>query len=131
MELLCKDEVYSIVGAAFEVYNTLGPAFLEAVYQEALALEFTQRRIPFVPHHEHRIRYKGQVLQKMYVSDFVCHGNVIVEIKAVNQITPADHSQLLNYLAATQLTTGVLLNFGSEKALQWKRMALTRGRPER
>jgi GxxExxY protein len=125
VELLFKDEVYSIVGAAFEVYNTLGPGFLEAVYHEALAVEFTERHIPFSPKKPLQITYKGRVLEKSYIPDFVCHGAVVVEIKALNQLTSTDQAQLLNYLTAARMTIGLLINFGSARTLQWKRMALS------
>jgi len=125
MNLLLKSEVYAIVGAAFEVYNTLGPGFLEAVYQEALAIELTERQIPFTAQQELRLVYQGQPLRKVYLCDFLCYGSVVVEIKAANHLTDADQSQLLNYLKAAGRTTGVLLNFGSAASLEWKRMVLT------
>jgi GxxExxY protein len=125
MELLFKHQVYTIVGAAFEVYNILGPGFLEAVYQDALIVEFTQRQIPFVAHQEIRITYKGHRLSKSYIPDFLCHNSVIVEIKATERLTPTDQAQLLNYMKAAQLTTGLLINFGPAKNMEWKRMVLS------
>lgn len=125
MELLSRDEVYAIVGAAFEVYNVLGPGFLEAVYQEALSIEFAERQIPFAAHEELQIKYKGRNLTRGYIPDFLCYNSVVVEIKAIDHLSPTDQAQLLNYLKAARLKTGVLINFGSAKSLQWKRMILS------
>lgn len=119
-ELLFKDEVYNIVGAAMEVSNELGFGFLEAVYQEALAIEFRRRNIPFEEHKPIKIRYKNMVLNKEYIPDFYCYNQIIVEIKAVKQMTNMEEAQLLNYLKASGCRVGVLLNFGAPK-LEWKR----------
>ena len=124
-ELLFREEVYAIVGAGFEVYNQLGPGFLEAVYQEALEVEFTQRKIPFVPQQEIRVIYKGLPLKKLYVADFLIYGKVIVEIKAVDHLTPREFSQVINYLKATGSQLGVVINFGAEKEMEWKRLVNT------
>ncbi len=121
-ELLLKDEVYAIVGAAMEVYNTLGTGFLEAVYQEALEVELMARHIPCHPQKELRIAYKSHQLQKTYVADFVIYGAIVVELKAINRLTSLEEAQLLNYLKATGLQVGVLLNFGADSKLEWKRM---------
>ena len=124
-ELLFREEVYAIVGAGFEVYNQLGPGFLEAVYQEALEVEFTQRKIPFVPQQEIRVIYKGLPLKKLFVADFLIYGKVIVEIKAVDHLTPREFSQVINYLKATGSQLGVVINFGAEKEMEWKRLLNT------
>jgi GxxExxY protein len=123
-ELLLKDEVYQIVGAAMEVSNQLGCGFLEAVYQEALELEFTERRIPHVSQKRIQISYKGRVLNKEYIADFVCHDRIVVEIKAINVITRIEKAQILNYLKATNLPLGLIVNFGAPR-LEWKRYANT------
>ena len=123
-ELIMGDEVYVIVGAAMEVSNILGCGFLEAVYQEALEMELGERLIPFVRQVEIGITYKGKELTKKYVPDLICFGQVIVEIKAIKQLSPIEDAQLLNYLKATGMPVGVLLNFGTPK-LEWKRMAFT------
>ncbi|MEW6526397.1 MAG: GxxExxY protein [Spirochaetota bacterium] len=123
-ELLFKDEVYAIVGAAMEVSNELGAGFLEAVYQAALEIEFALRRIPFQSQPPVEIYYKGQTLAKKYFPDFICFDQIIVEIKAEKQLTTLDEAQLLNYLKATEKPVGVLFNFGAPK-LEWKRMAFT------
>jgi len=124
-ELLYKDEVYAIVGAAMEVYNVLGSGFLEAVYQEAFAMELTERNIPFEEQKELLIFYKGHQLKKTYTADFVAFGKIIIEIKALERLTSREEAQLLNYLKATGLELGVLINFGSTGKLEWKRMVKT------
>jgi len=126
-ELMLKDEVFAIVGAAMEVSNELGSGFLEAVYPEALGIEFTYRGIPFVAQVPIEILYKGHRLAKEYIPDFICYEQIIVEIKALKQLTSNEEAQLLNYLKATGKPVGVLLNFGSPR-LEWKRMAMTRNR---
>ncbi len=120
-ELLLKDEVFAIVGAAIEVHRVLGPGFLEAVYQEALELEFQARNIPYEPQKELRIFYKGRQLVKKYATDFLCYEQIIVELKALSHLSGHDEAQVLNYLKATQLRVGVLINFGSLGRLEWKR----------
>ena len=124
-ELILKDEVFRIVGAAMEVSSELGAGFLEAIYQEALAIELDIREIPFVRQSPVRVTYKGQTLAKQYIPDFICFDQVIVEIKALTQLTSIEDAQLLNYLKATGKPVGLLLNFGNPK-LEWKRMAMTR-----
>lgn len=125
-ELIARQEVYDIVGAAMEVYNNLGPGFLEAVYQEALGIEFTARGIPFQAQREIFISYKGKCLNKTYVADFVAFDRVIVEIKGIDRLSAFDEAQLLNYLKATGLSIGLLINFGAKGNLEWKRMVLSK-----
>jgi len=124
-ELIFKDEVFRIVGAAMEVSNHLGCGFLEAVYQEALGIEFAQRRIAYEAQKRIEISYKDTVLRKEYVADFLCMDCIIVEIKAIRGITGIEEAQLLNYLKATGLPLGLIVNFGSKK-LEWKRYANTK-----
>ncbi len=126
VELICKEEVYAIVGAAMQVYNELGSGFLEAVYQEALEIEMGLRHIPFEPQKELVVCYKGRCLKKTYVADFVAYGIIIVEIKAHDRLTPLDDAQLLHYLNATGTEVGVLINFGSKNNLEWKRLVKSR-----
>ena len=121
MELLLKDEVYNIIGAAIEVHRELGPGFLEAVYQEALERELTERQIPFVSQQVLTVHYKGKPLQKQYQADLICYEQIIVELKALNQLSGKEEAQLLNYLKATGLRVGLLINFGSTGKLEWKR----------
>jgi GxxExxY protein len=123
-EIIFREEVYAIIGAAMEVSNELGAGFLEAVYQEALELELSMRGIPYIAQFPIQIAYKGHVLAKEYIPDFICFDQVIVEIKALKQLTSIEEAQLLNYLRASGKPIGLLLNFGSPK-LEWKRMVLT------
>ena len=122
-ELLHGREVYAIIGAAIEVHKELGPGFLEAVYQEALELELQGRQIPFEAQKTLNIRYKDQVLRKTYVADIVCYDCIIVELKALDRLSGSEAAQVLNYLKATGLPVGLLINFGSHGKLQWKRFA--------
>jgi GxxExxY protein len=124
-ELICKDEVFRIIGAAINVSNELGCGFLEAVYQEALEIEFTERDIPFESQKRINILYKNRVLKKEYFVDFFYYGQIIVEIKAIKKITEIEEAQLLNYLRATNLPLGLIINFGRCE-LEWKRYANTK-----
>jgi GxxExxY protein len=121
-EILFRDEVYQIIGAAMEVHSVLGPGFLEPVYQEALEMEMSERGIPFQAQRLFRIAYKERTLAKEYFADLVCFETIIVELKALNQISNRERSQLLNYLKASGLRVGVLINFGSVGKLEWQRM---------
>ena len=125
VELLYKDEVYAIIGAAMEVHNVLGCGYLEPIYQEALEIELTVRGIPYVPQKVLQVGYKGNLLKKTYVADFIAYGKIIVEIKALTQLSPLEEAQILNYLKATGNEVGLLINFGAEK-LGWKRMVLSK-----
>lgn len=125
MELLYKDEVYAIIGAAMDVHNNLGPGFLEPVYQEAMEIESLARKIPALPEQKLLIQYKAASLKKYYEADLICCEKIIVEIKALDKLTSREESQLLNYLKATGLPLGLLINFGAHNDLEWKRMVLT------
>ncbi len=122
-DLIFRDEVYSIVGAAMEVHSVLGNGFLEAVYQAAFKLELKSRNIPFETEKELPVFYKGQQLETSYRADVICFGQIIVELKAIDKLTSKEESQLLNYLSATGLRVGLLINFGSRGKLEWKRFA--------
>lgn len=110
--LLFKEECYAIQGAVFDVYREMGCGFLEAVYQECLEREFRLRQLPFKAQKELGLSYKGEQLTQTYKPDFICHGKIIVELKAVKEIAPEHKAQLLNYLKATGLELGLLVNFG-------------------
>ena len=103
-----KQESYNITGAAMHVYNTLGPSFLEAVYQEAFELELAKRNISYEREKELSISYNGVVLKQTYRADFVCYGNIIVELKAVAHLDDTHRSQVFNYLKATGYKRGLL-----------------------
>jgi GxxExxY protein len=130
-ELLYKDEVYAIVGAAMDVYNDLGPGFLENVYQEAMEIEVKARKIPAKSIQEIHIRYKGTQLKKVYIADLICYDKIIVEIKAMDKLTLREEGQLINYLKATGIKVGILINFGHYPNLEWKRLVFTKELPSR
>lgn len=115
---------HAVIGAAFEVNRVLGCGFLEQVYQDALALEFTERGIPFDRQVGLRIMFKRRVLPSFYRVDFVCFGELLVELKASMQILPIDQAQMINYLKATRFERGLLLNFGG-RSLEWKRFVFS------
>ena len=119
-----KEESYKIVGAAFKVYNILGSGFLEAVYQEALEIEFKRQGIPYEREKELKIQYDGIELKQTYKADFVCYGKIIVELKAVSALDDAHRSQVYNYLHATGYRLGLLLNFGCSDELEKERIVL-------
>lgn len=121
--IIFKDESYKIIGACMEVHSELGCGFLEAVYQEALTIEFTKRNIPFEQEKLLRISYKGQVLKKEYKADFICYNKIIIEIKALGKLAPEHLAQTLNYLKITDFELGLLVNFGST-SLHYKRVVL-------
>lgn len=112
MDLIFKDESYLIRGAIFEVYREMGCGFLEAVYQECLQREFKQQSIPFVAQPALELFYKHEKLEKIYRPDFICYGKIIVELKAVTEVSNEHRAQLHNYLKATRLQLGFLVNFG-------------------
>jgi GxxExxY protein len=116
-----RDErTYKIIGAAMEVHKELGHGFLEPVYHEALEKEFQLQNIPYKSKPEVQIRYKGEPLNKTYEPDFICYEKIIVEIKALAHLTRNEEAQILNYLKATTLSPGLLINFGA-KSLEHKR----------
>jgi GxxExxY protein len=114
-------KTYSIIGAAMEVHRELGSGFLEAVYQEALEKEFISQGILHSSQPLVQIYYKGQPLKKTYQPDFICYDDVIVEIKAMDKLSGLEQAQVINYLKATRLKVGLLINFGS-KSLEHKRL---------
>ena len=122
MELIYKDEVFQIIGAAIEVHKELGNGFLEPVYQEAVEIEMTSRNIPFLAQMPLKIRYKGRMLNKEYIPDLICFNSIIVELKALNKLGGNEDAQLINYLKATGLHAGLLINFGSAGKLEWKKV---------
>ncbi|UCC50966.1 MAG: GxxExxY protein [Anaerolineaceae bacterium] len=117
-------QTYAIIGAAMAVHRELGPGFLEDVYHEALAIEFSTQGIPYLHEVELALSYKGHALRKTYRADFVCNENIIVELKALSQITGTEKAQVINYLKAANFDRGLLLNFGA-KSLQYERLAKT------
>jgi GxxExxY protein len=124
MELLYKDESYAIIGACFEVYKEKGNGFVEPVYQECMELELGFQKIPFSSQSVLRLTYKGVQLNQRYIPDFLCHDKIIVELKAVKQLTDEHRAQVLNYLKATGLRLGLLANFGHYPKLEYERIIL-------
>ena|SRR5436190_304894 len=118
---------YTIIGAAMEVHTQLGCGFLEAVYQEALALELSLRNVPYVREVELPVSYKGRRLGATYRADLVCFDSVIVELKALPALSGLEEAQILNYLKVTGLEIGLLLNFGTE-SLQYRRFVFSKGK---
>ncbi len=118
---LFKDESYKIIGACMQVHNNLGPGFLEAVYEEALEKEFRMLNLPYLKQAKLNIYYNNEKLDKTYRADFICFDKIIVEIKAVSIVPMAFYNQLRNYLKATNLELGILINFG-ESSLIYKRI---------
>ena len=116
-----KEETYKINGAAMKVYNTLKHGFLEAVYQEALEIELKKQQIPFEREKELKIYYDGIELKQTYRADFICYGNIIVELKAVSELDNVHRSQIYNYLCATGYKVGLLFNFGHYDGLEIER----------
>ncbi len=123
-ELVLKEEVYQVVGAALEVYWRLGRGFLEPIYQEAFQIELGRRGLPFEPQKELTIVYKGHPLEKKYVADMICFNQIIVELKALDRLTGVEETQLLNYMRMTRMGVGLLINFGSRVRLEWKRYVI-------
>ena len=120
-DYLYERETYQIIGAMMEVHKILGCGFLEAVYQEALAIEFEKQKIPFVKEKKLLLFYKGIQIEKFYIADFICFDKIIVELKALSALTSTHDSIMINYLKATKLKVGLLANFG-ERSLKYKRL---------
>jgi len=121
MSLLYEKDSYIIIGACMNVHNELGPGFLEAVYQEALSIELRNLNIPFQQEKLIQIYYQGHKLEKWYKADFVCFDKIILEIKALSGLSGIEESQVINYLKATGIKVGLLVNFGAQ-SLEHKRL---------
>jgi GxxExxY protein len=129
-EILYKDESYKIVGACFEVYREKGCGFLEAVYQECMEIELRLQGVPYVPKKSLVIEYKGCPLHATYEPDFICYEKIVLELKAVTELTDEHRAQVQNYLKATGLKLGLLVNFGHYPKAQVERIVAERGRYE-
>lgn len=121
-ELKLKKEAFAVVGAAIDVHRELGPGFLESIYQEAMEIELTSRKVPFAAQQPISVRYKGVTLKKQYFADLVCFEQIIVEIKALPHLFGTEKAQLLNYLKGPGFPLGILINFGSHGKLEWTRL---------
>ncbi len=124
-EIIYKKESYDIIDACFEVYNEKGCGFLEPVYQECLAIEFEYQRIPAIAKPSLALIYRGRILKQTYEPDYVYFEKIIVELKAVSALADEHRAQLLNYLHATGLELGLLVNFGHYPKLEYERIAKT------
>jgi len=123
MVLLYEKETYEIIGACLEVYNELGKGFSEIVYKDALEYEFQLRKIPYKREKSYRIKYKDRILPHSYDADFIVYNKIALEVKAIEQLVRGNVRQTLNYLAASKLKLGLLVNFG-EDSLKHKRIIL-------
>ncbi|MBR2085412.1 MAG: GxxExxY protein [Muribaculaceae bacterium] len=120
-KLILSDKTFKIIGAAMEVHNTIGCGFTEPLYQEAFEEELRLRGIPYQREKTFHVVYKGKKLNKEFRPDFVCYDEIIIELKAVQDLVDEHYSQVYNYLKATGLRLGMLINFG-KKSLEYKRI---------
>jgi len=116
-------QTYAVIGASMEVFNELGSGFLERVYMEALTIEFLTRSVPYLREVELSVVYKGKPLPCSYRADFICFGELLVEIKALTKLPGIERSQIINYLKATGFRKALLINFGGE-SLEFERFVL-------
>ncbi len=123
--MLLKQESYRVRKAVYEVNREMGCGFLESVYQECLMAEFENVSIPFVAQPKLKITYKGRHLTQCYIPDFVCYGKIIVELKSVKNLLPEHQAQIINYLRASKLEVGFLVNFGTSPKAQIQRFVKT------
>ena len=121
-EFMFGRETHALLGACFEVYTEKGCGFLEAVFQECLELELSDRHIPFRAHPQISLEYKGRKLEQTYQPDFICYDRIILEIKAVSKLADEHRAQVHNYLKATGLRVGLLVNFGHYPLVEHERI---------
>lgn len=112
MKYVLEEETYKIRGCLLNIHKELGCGFLEKVYQEALEMELSAANIPFSREKILPVYYNGKQLKQTYIADFVCYDNIIIEVKAVSELTDLHRAQVFNYLKATNLDLGLLVNFG-------------------
>ncbi len=120
-----KEEGYKFMGAAFEVYNQLGYGMAEEVYQQCLEIELRLRGIPFRSKHELRLIYKEHPIETVYKPDLFVFEGIVVELKAVTELTSDHEAQLFNYMRIARQPVGYLINFGRKGELEWKRFILS------
>ena len=121
-EILFKEESYKIMDAMFEVYKEMGCGFLESVYQECVELELTDQEIPFSPQVQLNLKYKQHVLKSRYIPDAICYQQIVLELKALKELTDEHRAQVHNYLKATGYRLGLIVNFGHYPKLQYERI---------
>jgi len=124
MNIIHKLECYEVMGACFEVYREKGSGFVESVYQECLVMELGDRRIFFEAQPELALAYKGRPLKGKFKPDFICYDKIVVELKAVSALNDEHRAQVQNYLRATGLKLGLLVNFGHYPELEYERIVL-------
>jgi len=122
-ELIHKEEAFKIIGCCMEAHRELGKGHNELIYKDALEIEFNRQNVPFKREQEYKITYKGIILPHNYFADFIVWDKIILEVKAIEQLTDSHVKQTLNYLAASKLKLGLLVNFG-EDSLSYKRVIL-------
>ena len=120
-----EQEGYSLMGAAFEVYNQLGYGMAEEIYQQSLEIELAMRNLPFQSKRELEMYYKGRRLETCYKPDLVVFEHIVVELKAVKQLAAEHEAQLFNYMRVARQPVGYLINFGSKGELKWGRFILS------
>jgi GxxExxY protein len=128
-ELIYKEEVFKLVGLCMEIHNELGKGYDEVIYKDAFVVELNNNAIPFSRELKFDVRYKGVFLPHQFRADFVVWNKILFEAKAVERLTEAHTKQVMNYLAALKLDLGLLVNFGAD-SLEWKRVVLTRSKPQ-
>ena len=129
-DFIFKDECYAIVGACFEVYKDKGCGFHEPVYQECLGIEFEHCGIPAIAMPGLALEYRRRILEQKYFPDFVCYEKIVLELKAVTELTDEHRAQVLNYLKAGHFELGLLVNFGHYPKLQYERIAKSHPKPD-
>ena len=124
MDIIYKLESFEIMGACFEVYKEKGTGFLEAVYEECLELELTDRKIPFQAQVQLALTYKGRPLKSKYTPDFIVYDKIVLKLKAVTALSDEHRAQLQNYLRATRFKLGLLVNFSHYPKVEYERIVL-------
>lgn len=125
-DLLFKNEAYQIIGCCMTVYKDKGHGFVEPVYQDCMEIELEHMEIPFISQVNLPLFYRGRALKHSYIPDLLCFGKIIVELKAVKSLVDEHRAQVLNYLKASGLQLGLIVNFGHYPGLEWERIVLTR-----
>jgi GxxExxY protein len=120
-----QEETYKLIGVCMEVHKNLGKGFLEVVYKDAVQYELKKMNIEFEREKKFEIAYKDIILSHYYIADFVAFGKIIIEVKAQENVAENHYKQVINYLAASKLKLGLIINFG-EESLKFKRVALTK-----
>ena len=123
-DLIYEEESYKIRGAIFEVYREMGCGYVEPVYQECMEKELRLCQIPFVPQRKIVLFYKGEKLEQTYEPDLVCFDRILVELKAVSELIDKHRAQVQNYLKASKIKLGLLVNFGHYPNVEIERIVL-------